>query len=336
MTTWGLERIDKIRSHSPSQGRESRVFISLLNKGERIRPIEQSFTASGFNALVTVTAVTSGNTYALVINGTTYTVVAGAADTKKTIAKKLMGLINASTSHRAINLRWSGADYLFNVIAQATFTLANTGTTTVDDITVSAVAGAGTPVAAGATTITLPIAVQGRIPVGQWLQFIDPDGFEYLAKVVITAVDGATVLNVAPLEQAIPAGSTCIFPVEFTDRREASINDSYDWEGFRTFNTGGFEDAVNTGSSAEISLAGLYYEFDAGYRTVADGVRDGREFYVIVEFGNQREGYTKPTKEGIVGIGSKEQPLSVDGLIEGNFSGKVLSPPIEKFSVLDV
>jgi hypothetical protein len=335
MTTWGLEGIDKIRSHSPSQGRESRVFISLLGKNDRTKPTAQALAASGWQGLVTVTAVTSTSSYILVVAGTTYTVVAGATDTKKTIARKLMALINASTSHRAINLRAVGANWAFNVIGLVTFTLANTGTTTLTDITVGTPAGADTAVAKGASTITLPIAVRGKIHAGQWLQFVDPTGGEYLAKLSITANDGATSLNVVALEEAIPAGSTCIFPVEFTDRREASINDSYDWEGFKTFNTGGFEDAVNTGSSAEISLAGLYYDSCPGYRTVSEGVREGREFYAIVEFGGQREGYTKPSKEAIIGISSKEQPLAVDGLIEGNFSGKVLSPPIEKFSVLD-
>ncbi|MDX1976463.1 MAG: hypothetical protein SFT94_02210 [Pseudanabaenaceae cyanobacterium bins.68] len=335
MSTWGLERIDKLRSHAPSQGRESRVYLSLLAKGERIRPIEQDLVAAGFTGLVTVTAVTATSSYVLVVAGTSYTVVAGSTDTKKTVANKLMALINQSASHRAVNLRSSSGNWLFNVIGQATFSLANTGTTTAGDLTVGSVAGSSTAIARGATTITLPFAIRGKIPAGQWLQFVDPSGFEYLAKITITAQDGATTLNVAAIEEVIPAGSTCIYPPELTDRREASINDSYEWEGFRTFNTDGFEDAVFTGSSAEIALGGLYYEFDAGYRTISEGIRQGREFYAIVEYGNQREGYTKPRKEAVVGFANKEQPLSVDGLIEGNFSGKCLSPSVELFSVLD-
>jgi len=333
MSTWGKEREDRLRSHAPSQGRETRIFCSLLPKGERTAPTMQTLATGGFTGSVTINALTTGNTYAVVIGSTTYSTTASATDTVLTVLKRIANSINDSTTHRALNVRKSGTDAVCNILGTATFTLANTGTTTASQVVVGTVSGSDTAIAKNATSITLPFALRGKIAKGQWLQAVDTTGEEYLFEVNADANDGATSLTVKSVHEQIPAGSTVIFPPELSDRREASISESYKAEGFSTFNTGGFEDAVFTTSSAEISLAGIYYEFDAGYRTIVAAAKEGREFYAIQEFGNQKTGYTRASREGVFIVTSFKLPTAVDGLINADFSGKVLTVPISRFSV---
>ena len=126
-----------LRKHTPTQGRNTAVYMALLPKGERTAPVVQTLVAGGFTGSVTITAATSTESYVAVVAGTAHTVVAGTTDTKKTIAKALVASINAGTTGaKALNLRLSGSDYRFDVYRATTFTLANTGTTTVGSFAV--------------------------------------------------------------------------------------------------------------------------------------------------------------------------------------------------------
>jgi hypothetical protein len=297
-----------------------------LPDGERTKPIEQTLIAGGHTASVTVSTVAAGAVSVALTVGTvteTFSLTAVAGDTAGFVARKLFAAINGSNSFRAINYRKTGAsltERTFDVISPVAFTI------TAVQATASAVTTAASP-AKGATTIALPIPVKGKISAGQWLQFVDPNGIEYLAQLQQPALNGDTNLTVSALDFAIPAGSSTIFPVEFSDRKEASISESYEGSGFRTFNTDGFEDSIFTGASAEFSLGGLYNEFDAAYRTVAQYAPQGREFFAQVEYGNKRDGFSRPKKETIIMFTSQETPLAVDGLIEATFAAKVLQPP---------
>lgn len=335
--TWGLEReIAERPSQKPSPGQFSRVFMGRLAKGERYDLTEQHLAVGGFSGLTTVVTVTATSSYTLVVGGIAHTVVAGSEDTKKTIAKKLMGLINKNAAYRAINLQRDADNYSFSIISQATFTLANTGTTTTAHLTVSAISGSGTAVAKGATVITLPFGIRGKIAAGQWVDVVAPNGFEHLARISTTAVDGNTTLNVSPLEQAIPAGSTFIYPVEFTNRTSANLNSSANWEGFQTFNSGGHEDAVPTGTSGEADLSGIYYDYSAGYRTAQEVFDQFDELEMTVVFGAPREGYTRAMKKAIIGLSGNSIPLEASGLINSEVTAKALTKIQTFFSVLDV
>jgi hypothetical protein len=79
-------------------------------------------------------------------------------------------------------------------------------------LTASTVTGQATG-AKGATTINLLFATTEEMQVGQWLQFVDSDRIEHVAKLSALAPIGSTTLYVEPLVEAIPAGSLCEFPL---------------------------------------------------------------------------------------------------------------------------
>lgn len=313
----------------PTQGRASTVYLSLLPTGDRNIPIFQTLANTGFAGLATVVTATSTESYILVVDGVTYTVIAGTTDTKKSIAQKLIALIEAGTTGvKAYNLRQNGANWEFYLHRATTFTLTNTGTTTPASLTVGAVAGAATTVAKGATSITLGFPLIGRIAAGQHLRFASGNT-EITCKVTTTAEAGATSLAVAALDEPIPAAAIAAFPPEFTHRTNASISPAYEFTGFSTFNTGGFEDGVQTTSSAEADLSGIYFELDPVYRTLTDNAPNGREFALILDYKEPKEGWSGRRRFAICGITSRDEPVAVEGFIEANFTAKVLTDPTE-------
>lgn len=313
----------------PTQGRASTVYLSLLPTGDRTFPIFQTLANTGFAGLVTVVAATSGESYIAVVAGTAYTVVASSTDTKKSIAQALIALIEAgATGAKAYNLRQNGANWEFYLHRSTTFTLANTGTTTPASMTVGSVSGAATTVSKGATSITLAFPLIGRIAAGQYLRFASGNT-EVTVKVMVTAEAGATSLTVQAVDEAIPAAAIAAFPPEFTHRSAASISPAYEFTGFSTFNTGGFEDAVQTTSSAEADLSGIYFELDPVYRTIADAAPNGREFALILDYKQPKEGWSGRRRMAVCGITGREEPVTVEGFIEANFTAKVLTVPTE-------
>lgn len=313
----------------PTQGRASTVYLSLLPTGDRNIPVFQTLANTGFAGLVTVVNAVSTASYIAVVAGETYTVVATATDTKKSIAQKLIAFIEAGTTGaKAYNLRANGANWEFQVHRATTFTLANTGTTTPADLTVGAVAGAATTVAKGATSITLGFPLIGRISAGQYLRFASGNT-EITVKVATTAEAGATSLAVVAIDEAIPASAIAAFPPEFTHRTAASISPTFEFTGFSTLNTGGFEDGVQTTSSAEADLSGIYFELDPVYRTIVENAPNGREFALILDYKEPKEGWSGRRRFAVVGITGRDEPVTVEGFIEANFTAKVLTPPSE-------
>ncbi len=317
------------KSDVPTQGRASTVYLSLLPTGDRNAPIFQSLANTGFAGLVTVLDAVADDSYILVVAGVTYTVVAVAGDTKQSIARKLIALIEAGTTGcKAYNLRQNGANWEFRLHRSTTFTLANTGTTETADLTVGSVAGAATAVAKGATSITLGFPLIGRIPAGQYLRFASGNT-EVTVKLSATAEAGATSLAVVAVDEGIPAAAIAAFPPEFTHRTAASISPTFEFTGFSTLNTGGFEDGVQTTSSAEADLSGIYFELDPVYRTIVDNAPSGREFGLFLDYKEPKEGWSGRRKFAVVGITGREEPVTVEGFIEANFTAKVLTDPTE-------
>lgn len=313
----------------PTQGRASTVYLSLLPVGDRNIPIFQTLANTGFAGLVTVVAATSTASYILVVAGVTYTVIATATDTKKSIAQKLIALIEAGTTGaKAYNLRENGANWEFYLHRSTTFTLANTGTTTPSSLTVGAVSGAATAVAKGATSITLAFPLIGRIAGGQYLRFASGNT-EVTVKVANTAEAGASTLTVTAVDEQIPAAAIAAFPPEFTHRTAASISPAYEFTGFSTLNTGGFEDGVQTTSSAEADLSGIYFELDPVYRTLVENAPNGREFALILDYKEPKEGWSGRRRFAICGITSRNEPVTVEGFIGADFTAKVLTDPTE-------
>jgi len=283
---------------------------------------------------VSVVSAVSTESYVAVVAAITHTVVATATDTRRSIAQKLAALIDAGASGaKTYNLRTSGGSSVFNIVRATTFTLANTGTTTVLNLTVGTVTGAGVGAAALATSITLPFGLLSPIESGQFIQFVDTAGTEYLAELSSTAALNSVTLSVVALDEAIPVNAVALYPPEFTDRQNFDLKDDFTSAGFATFNTGGHEDAAIVGSSVDLSLDGLYFPFCPVYRTLTNFSAAGREFYFRAEDESARAGYTGEVVEMVAAITSREKPLSVDGFVSAKFSAKVVQLPTRIFAI---
>lgn len=141
------------------------------------------------------------------------------------------------------------------------------------------VAGAA---AKGATSVTITGLV-GAVEKGQYLLFSTADGDEFICQVATTSAPAATALTVIALPEAIPAGATAQFPTYVWDRKGADLNRSYKFSGVTTFNTGGAQDGIVTGVEKTLSLPGLYYVKNAGYRTIKWCSENDREFWFVRE-----------------------------------------------------
>lgn len=313
----------------PAQGRASTIYLNLLALGDRNAPIFQTLSNTGFTALVTVVNAVDAASYIAVVGGITHTVVAVTGDTDRSVAQKLMNLIDAGASGaKAYNLRAIGNDFAFNLLRATTFTLVNTGTTTPADLTVSSITGTAAALARGATSMTLPFALIGRIAAGQFLRFANGNT-EVTVEVATTAEVGATSLSLVAIDEAIPAVAIAAFPPEFTHRMSAGMPITYEMTKFATLNTGGFEDGVQTKASSEIDLAGIYFEIDPVYRTIVKGAKDGREFFAILDYPAPKEGWSGRRLSGVCGITSREEPINVDGFIEANWKAMMKIHPID-------
>lgn len=134
--------------------------------------------------------------------------------------------------------------------------------------------------AQAATTITVDETIATPLPANQFLQFYNlTTGQEYLARLTADVSSGSD-LTVKALGEAIPAGAITAFPNYLWDRTAADVDRSYAESVFATFNTGGDEDGVSTGSSKTIALPGQFYRKNAGYLTALWAAENGREVWV--------------------------------------------------------
>ncbi len=329
----GVLNAPQVRSHVPLLGRDTGVQLALLPKGIRIAPVDQILYVGGYLAPFTVTTVTATSSYIAVVAGVSHTVVAGATDTQKSVAYKLIDLINAgSTGAIAQNPRnTSGSIWVFDIYRPlTTFTLAATGTTTPADVTAGAVAGNATAIAKGAVSISVLGSLRGDIQKDQYLQALDNNGIEYLIRLAATAIAGATSLSVVALDEAIPAGSQIGFPVEFFDRTDADTNQKIDSSDFLTFNTAGNSDAVATKITTEGKLGGIFYERCPSYNTAVVASAGGSEVYLRIIDPLYRTGWSQRTIEGPALIQSQDKSRKSDGFITNDMSYRFLGAPIEK------
>jgi hypothetical protein len=314
------------KKHVPQLARKTAVRVALLPTGVRVKPTEQILYIGGSWATVTVDDVTSTNSYVLVLDTSyTYTYTAGSTDNKEKVAYELMKKVNAGTGAHGIvaqHLRVnSSGDYFFDLYKAtgATFTLANTGTTTVGELDVSSVTNGTTAPAKGATSITLLNAVTGAIQENQYLQAIEADGDERLIKLTATVSSGST-LSVATLDEAISSGAQIIFPVELYDRTSADTSEKADTKDFATFNTGGKKDLVVTATSAEVKLGGNFFERCPGYNTIAYAAKEGREVWGIIQDPPYQDGWYPRLEEGAMLFTSKDKARSQDGFVTNDLS----------------
>jgi hypothetical protein len=332
----GVLNAPQLRNHVPLLGRGTGVQIALLPKGIRVKPVDQLLYIGGFLGTARITDVTADDSYVVVVAGTAYTVVALATDTTKSIAYKLIDLINGGTATHgctAQNPRLvTGDDWIFDVYNPlVTFTLANTGTTTVGDIVIVATAGNTTAIAKGATSITILKGLEGAIQKGQFMQALDKDGTEYLLQLTANAAVAATSLSVAALDEAIPAGSQIGYPVEFFDRTTADSNETAATAEFTTFNSGGKTDGVVTSTATEGSLGGNFFERCPGASTAEYASENGLEVWLKFLDPEYRDGWSRRTQEGAAVITSRNKARPVEGFVSNELSykfyGQILNTP---------
>lgn len=133
--------------------------------------------------------------------------------------------------------------------------------------------------AKGATSLSVT-GITGAIQKGQYLLFKDTTDTEFLVEVTDIAAANATSLTVRALTEAIPAGAIAEYPTYIWDRKNADIDRAYKFSGVSTFNTGGAQDGIIAGVEKKITLPGLYYPKNAGYRTIKWCAENQREFWL--------------------------------------------------------
>lgn len=187
------------------------------------------------------------------------------------------------------------------------------------------ISNTATAIAKGATTIPLAAAVQGVINAGQFLTFFDADGIEKLVQLSAKASDGDTNLTVFAVPEAIPDEMTADFPAYISDRTSSDVSRSYNNSTFTTFNTGGATDGTPTGNEKSVSLNGIYYFFDSGYRTAKYCAEN--EKYAYLEVRKQPPNSSYATGESIKGralITSLNESGSVDGFVEAGIEASFM------------
>ncbi len=141
----------------------------------------------------------------------------------------------------------------------------------------------GAAAAAAATSLTVT-ALGSPIDVGNWLQFVDSNGLEYLARVAANAASAATTITVDALVEAIPNGSVAKFPSELFDRKNVDTDRKYNTKDIYTLNTGGQRTIVAVSGEKSIKAAGFYHHYNAGYRICEQEGEAKRQVWVYVEY----------------------------------------------------
>jgi hypothetical protein len=186
-----------------------------------------------------------------------------------------------------------------------------------------------TAAAKGATSITVAGLI-GIIQKGQYLMFVGTDGEEFLCQVNTTTEANATSLTVVVLPEAIPTGAIAEFPTYIWDRKSADLDRSYNFSGVTTFNTGGSQDGIITGVEKKISLPGLYYFKNAGYKTIKWCAENDREFWMIREMPAPTDGYTAGDRiEGPAVCTGIKEGAPDDGFVNADMDITLLGKIVE-------
>jgi hypothetical protein len=221
---------------------------------------------------------------------------------------------------------------VIQLIRSVTFTLANTGTTTVGDLTVTSAASAGNAAAAGATSIGLGNTIIGKIAAGQYLRATQPDGLERTFRVTVNVESGGT-LAVSGVQEAIALGSIIQFPTELFGREQSGFVTPNATATTRNFNTGGFESPIVIGGSATANLSGDYSAFDPSILTAKENYRNGL-FALSIVYPSLQAGWTGEERWATVVLTSNEEPVDVGGFIKCNFSCQATNDVQTIFSAL--
>ena len=191
--------------------------------------------------------------------------------------------------------------------------------------------------AKGATSIPLTGALTGDIEEDQYLCFADANGKEYLA-LLSSKADGTdtpvSALPVVALGEAIPAGAVAEFPPYLWDRTAADVDRSYSLNSVTTFNTGDSRDGVITGNEKNITLPGLYFFYNAAYKTAKLAADSGRELWVTRLIRKPNDNYQSGDKtEGAAVVTAAPSPSSQDGQVGADLTLAFVGPNTESDAI---
>lgn len=140
----------------------------------------------------------------------------------------------------------------------------------------------GAAASAAATSLTVT-ALGAPIDAGNWLQFTDSNGLEYLARVSANAAAAATTITVDALVEAIPNGAIAKFPAELFDRKNVDTDRKYNTKDIYTLNTGGERTIVAVSGEKSIKAAGFYHYYNAAYNLCRQQAELKRPVFVYIE-----------------------------------------------------
>lgn len=178
----------------------------------------------------------------------------------------------------------------------------------------------GGAVAAAATSITVG-ALAEAIPAGDWLQFTDSNGLEYIVKVAANAAAAATTITIDAALQAIPTGAIATWPSEVLDRSDADLSRTNNTQDTITFNTGSNRQIVAVTTDKGLSLPGPYIFANAGYKILFDVAESKGFCWVLVEYEPPSSAFTRGERVlgyAVVTDYSKQSPA--DGFQQGDIS----------------
>lgn len=168
-------------------------------------------------------------------------------------------------------------------------------------------------------------------PAGAYLNFVNnATGEDRMVQLAADAVAGATALTVVPIPEALPSTGTwkAEYPTYCSDRTDSSINRQNSVKTTKTYNTGGAEDGVDSGSSSEINLPGPYYYRNAGYATALYAQENGREIWVRRQLAAPSTAYRVGMMiEGPALVTASPSAAPVEGEVGADLTLKFLGKP---------
>lgn len=179
----------------------------------------------------------------------------------------------------------------------------------------------------GATTIALGTGLTAPIDKNNWLQFTDEDGLEYLAKVTVDALIGATNITVKALDATIPDTASAPFPSELYDRSSIDLDFKYSAKDIFTLNTGGDRQVVSTSSQKSAKAPGFWYFWNAGLHICREAAETKKPIWLIVEYEPPSSDYSKGVvTTGKAVISSRPKQSQADGFITQDLDFEFTGP----------